>query len=364
MLRLLMTGACLLALSSAASLAAAPPVLVPQSARPTNLPSVPKEILRDGIRIADQYPVDVQVWGPGKVRVGPALCDEKSPCSVKAALGDTLTVVTLPLDGAVFDSWTGACAQETGPTCTLTVGKVHLSPSDRVSIIAKFKPKPDSVKFTVSVPDRGGYVRSLNPGVGLNCVNDALGGTQKIYTQADAGKEAKNQNVGFPSTCSVSVPYGTQLQVEGVATLNGQFSNFSNATGPIGMPECQGQSCTFVMKDDRQVKANFFSTKTARYIRWNYPDAPGMAIDVKFRPYTTIDCSEKPGGRRECMAIIPDGTKVDIAATKKPGNWPSDPGAIVTNWGTPSPCTDWIEVIGTTHHCQFTVSNSVSIFMK
>ena len=189
------------------------------------------------------YGLTVAKSGSGTVTAKGLDCG--SSCFVEVFSGTKVSLTATAASGFSFSSWSG-CDVSSGPNCTITVT------ADRI-VTANFVPN-----YTLTVAKSGSGSGTVS-GTGLDC----------------------------GSSCSVSVPSGTLVNLTAVAAL---YSNFS---GWSGCDAFSGPSCTVTITSAKTVTADFAALHltvlagvvsglgsndgTAALARFDYPQ--GAAVD-------------------------------------------------------------------------------------
>jgi len=147
--------------------------------------------------------------GTGTVTSEPAGIDCGGACSASFPSGESVELTAIPNTGSTFTGWGGACSG-TDTTCLVSVG-------DATLVTATFTVDVLTLEVTLG----GTGVGSVS-GVGVDC----------------------------PGTCSVDLPYGTEVDLSQAPAASSTFSRWSGGCAGSG-------ACRFMLRADTTVNADF-----------------------------------------------------------------------------------------------------------
>lgn len=190
-----------------------------------------------------QVSLTTNVSGPGTIM--------QSPAGTSFASGTSITLTAVPGAGAIFDSWSGACAGSTNPVCTFII-------SANTTVSAMF-----TQQFTLSTSASGpgtiqqsptGTVFNSGTSITLTAVPNSgatftswagacAGSTTAVCTFAISANTAATAT--FTANPAVTVPQPTQMGTPGTAFTfplsTAGFANPPTLTAACSIPE---GSCT------------------------------------------------------------------------------------------------------------------------
>ncbi|MCU7373298.1 hypothetical protein PEC18_21345 [Paucibacter sp. O1-1] len=177
------------------------------------------------------------VTGNGKIASNTGGIDCGTACSASLAANTVLQLTATPAAGHVLQSWGGACASTSGPTCSVTVIQA-------TTVSATFAPQPVS-SFTLAVAVTGnGKVSSQPAGIdcGSTCSANYAAATSVVLTAAPAQgqtlqtwggacsgtsaactvtmSEARNVSATFAAVPPPAVAWGTAALLESSNDFN------------------------------------------------------------------------------------------------------------------------------------------------
>jgi hypothetical protein len=235
--------------------------------------------------------LNVVVTGPGTVSSAPAGISCNPTCSAAFALNTPVTLTATPAPGAIFASWSGACAGS-GTTCVVTMSVAR-------NVGATFI-TPSQVTLTVS----GG-----------------VGGT---VTTVPAG-------INCGTTCVAGFALGTNVSVVATPNPGFRFAGWSGA--------CSGTNvCDLVMNSNMSVSATFTIVPAGQYALTVIDFGSGTIVSSP----AGINCGTA------CATSFPAGTLVTLTATPSPGYVFAGWGGACTGLGACVVLMDQIQTVDAT----------------